>query len=133
MHGIDSLGVRHDLHVSFQEPGNNQARKLTAAIAMPTPNNTPARTRFEPPSPKAKVRPDTTMATRESPRAIVLVNACCKTFTAFSHGELPVVCAKAGAASIRPKIRLRNWRASRENDMVRRRNRFMAMGSRRKL
>jgi hypothetical protein len=36
----------------------------------------------------AKVSPDTTMATRERPRAIVLVNACCRTLTAFSHGEL---------------------------------------------
>jgi hypothetical protein len=45
---------------------------------------------------KAKVRPDTTMATRESPRAIVLVNACCRTRTAFSQGEL--AWARAGAA-----------------------------------
>ena len=36
----------------------------------------------------AKVSPDTTMATRDSPRAIVLVNACWRTLTAFSHGEL---------------------------------------------
>jgi predicted dithiol-disulfide oxidoreductase (DUF899 family) len=35
--------------------------------------------RFEPPSPNAKVRPATTIATSESPRAIVLVNACCRT------------------------------------------------------
>jgi hypothetical protein len=46
---------------------------------------------------KANVRPDTTIATSESPRAMVLVNACCSTLTAFSHGELPV-CANAGAA-----------------------------------
>src|SRR6202795_2605608 len=72
--------------------------KLTAAIAIPTPKRTPARTRFEPPSPNAKVRPDTTIATRESPRAMVLVKACCRTATAFSHGELPVACAKAGSA-----------------------------------
>jgi len=45
----------------------------------------------------AKVRPDTTIATSESPRAMVLVNACCSTLTAFSQGELPV-CANAGAA-----------------------------------
>jgi hypothetical protein len=37
--------------------------------------------------PKAKVNPETTIATRERPRAIVLVKACCKTPTAFSQGE----------------------------------------------
>src|ERR1700720_3044066 len=81
-----------------QPHGNSQAMKLTAAIAIPTPKRTPARTRFEPPSPNAKVRPDTTIATRERPRAIVLVKACWRTPTAFSHGELPVACAKAGSA-----------------------------------
>ena len=45
----------------------------------------------------AKVSPETTIATSESPRAMVLVNACCSTFTAFSQGELPV-CANTGAA-----------------------------------
>src|SRR5579885_37156 len=79
--------------------GKSQAMKLTAAMAMPTPKSTPARTRFDPPSPKAKVRPETTMATSESPRAMVLVNACCRTFTAFSHGEAPAAWANAGAAS----------------------------------
>src|SRR5947207_11075485 len=66
-------------------------------MAMPTPKSTPASTRFEPPSPKAKVRPATTMATSERPRAMVLVNACCSTLTAFSHGEVPVW-QKAGTA-----------------------------------
>src|SRR2546429_692310 len=61
--------------------GKSQARKLTAAMAMPTPKSTPASTRFEPPSPKANVRPDTTMATKERPRAMVLVNAACSTLT----------------------------------------------------
>ena len=56
---------------------------------MPTPNRTPASTRFEPPSPKANVRPATTIATSESPRAMVLVKAVIKTLTAFSQGELP--------------------------------------------
>jgi hypothetical protein len=40
------------------------------------------------------------MATRESPRAMVLVNAVCRTFTAFSQGEF--ACAKAGAARSKP-------------------------------
>src|ERR1039458_5329131 len=57
--------------------------KFTAAMAMPTPKSTPARTRFEPPSPNAKVNPDTTIATRERPRAIVLVNAVIKTLMGF--------------------------------------------------
>jgi len=54
---------------------------------------------------KAKVNPETTIATSDSPRAMVLVKACCRTLTAFSQGEF--VCAKAGAASSKPKIRLR--------------------------
>src|SRR5260221_12705212 len=39
---------------------------------------------------EGKVRPATTMATSERPRAMVLVKACCSTLTAFSHGEVPV-------------------------------------------
>lgn len=58
-------------------------------MAMPTPKRTPAKMRLEPPSPKAKVRPATTMATRDRPRAMVEVNACCNTLTAFSQGEPP--------------------------------------------
>src|SRR5947208_12331322 len=77
--------------------GKSQARKFTAAMAIPTPKSTPASTRFEPPSPKAKVRPATTMATSERPRAMVLVKACCSTLTAFSQGEAPVW-PKAGPA-----------------------------------
>jgi hypothetical protein len=50
---------------------------------------------------KANVRPATTIATSESPRAIVLVKAVIKTLTAFSQGELPP-CAKVGAARKRP-------------------------------
>src|SRR5258708_4476167 len=46
---------------------------------------------------EGKVRPATTMATSERPRAMVLVKACCSTLTAFSHGEVPVW-PKAGAA-----------------------------------
>src|SRR5215831_4588748 len=67
-------------------------------MAMPTPNRTPASTRFDPPSPKANVSPETTMATSESPRAMVLVNAVSSTFTAFSHGEFPAAWPKAGEA-----------------------------------
>src|SRR5277367_3232582 len=84
-------------HLKNQLPGKSHVRKFTAAIAIPTPNRTPASTRFEPPSPNAKVRPATTMATSERPRAMVLVKACCRTLTAFSQGEAPW--AKPGAAS----------------------------------
>src|SRR6516162_3334014 len=87
---------------STHSHGKSQARKLTAAMAMPTPKRTPASTRLEPPSPKANVRPDTTMATKERPRAMVLVKACCSTLTAFSHGELPDTCAKPGTARTSP-------------------------------
>src|SRR5215469_5694739 len=82
--------------------GKSHAMKLTAAMAMPTPKRTPASTRFEPPSPKANVRPDTRMATKERPRAMVLVNAACSTLTAFSHGELPDTCAKPGTVRTSP-------------------------------
>src|SRR5260370_9651114 len=77
-------------------------------MAMPTQKRTPASTRFEPPSPKAKVRPDTTIATKERPRAIVLVNACCRTPTAFSQGEAPW--AKAGADKSSPRAAAVNCR-----------------------
>ena len=63
-----------------------------------SPCSTPASTRFEPPSPKAKVSPATTIATKDSPRAIVLVNACCRTLTAFSQGDWPLTCANAADA-----------------------------------
>jgi hypothetical protein len=53
---------------------------------------------------KAKVRPATTMATSERPRAMVLVKAVIRTLTAFSQGEPP--CANAGAArsSVKPSV-----------------------------
>src|SRR5207302_11356528 len=70
-------------------------------MAIPTPNKTPARILLEPPSPKAKVSPATTIATSDSPRAIVLVNACWSTLTAFSQGDWPAACANAAAARIR--------------------------------
>jgi hypothetical protein len=41
---------------------------------------------------KANVNPDTTMATSDSPRAMVVVNACCRTLAAFSQGEF--ACAR---------------------------------------
>src|SRR6266704_1968440 len=100
MHSVDSSSFRHVLLPSgrrCQLPGKSHDRKFTAAMAIPTPKSTPASTRFEPPSPTAKVRPATTMATRERPRAIVLVKACCSTLTAFSQGEVPVW-PKAGPA-----------------------------------
>lgn len=90
---VDSSYVRHVRAVSRwdvnYDPGKSHARKLTAAMAMPTPKSTPARIRFEPPSPKANVKPATTIETSESPRAMVVVNACINTLTAFSHGEPP--------------------------------------------
>src|SRR5207249_6626994 len=46
--------------------------------------------------------------TRDNPRAIVLVNACWRTLTAFSQGEVP--CAKAEAARSRPATTTHNWR-----------------------
>jgi hypothetical protein len=90
-------------------------KNFTAAMAIPTPKRTPARTRFDPPSPNANVRPDTTIATSERPRAMVLVNACCRTLTAFSHGELPA-CANAGAARHRATREERTARLEHQNE-----------------
>jgi hypothetical protein len=67
-------------------------------------------------SSKAKVRPATTMATSERPRAMVLVNAVIKTLTAFSQGEAPA-CANAGAATTRPTGDIKTTRAT-ENQFV---------------
>src|SRR5207247_8916468 len=104
-----------------QAPGKSHARKLTAAMAMPTPKSTPARIRFEPPSPKAKVKPATTIETSDRPRAIVVVNACIKTLTAFSHGEAPVAWANAADARISEQEKVTNaGRSQRETNLFRR-------------
>src|SRR5437773_661420 len=112
MDRIYSPGYRHGSVLPFfgsiHYPGKSQAMKFTAAMAMPTPNRTPARTRFEPPSPNAKVKPASTIATRERPRAMVLVNACMRTLTAFSQGE--PVCANPGAARIKAAARTARFR-----------------------
>ena len=85
----------------FQVPGKSQDRKFTAAMAIPTPKSTPASTRFEAPSPKAKVSPGHDNRRKGQPRAIVLVNACWRTLTAFSQGDWPATCANAADARIR--------------------------------
>src|SRR5580658_6046083 len=108
---------------ALQLPGNNHARKFTAAMAMPTPNSTPASTRFEPPSPKANVRPATTIATSERPRAMVLVNAVIRTLTAFSQGEAP--CANAGAAKSSVKLKATRGERTRALRTYLRRNSFI--------
>jgi len=56
------------------------------------------------------------MATSDSPRAIVLVKACCRTFTALSQGEL--ACAKAGTASIKQTIMLNGCGPIRRNKIL---------------
>ena len=101
MYSIDSSGFRYaspSRTSVFQVPGKSQDSKFTAAMAIPAPKSTPASTRFEPPSPKAKVSPATTIATRDSSRAIVLVNACSRTLTEFSQGDWPLTCANAADA-----------------------------------
>src|SRR5580692_2990358 len=108
---------------AIQLPGKSHDRKFTAAMAMPTPKSTPASTRFEPPSPKAKVRPATTMATSDSPRAMVLVKAVIKTLTAFSQGDAP--CANAGAAKSNVKPTVTREEGSQQPRTYLRRNRFI--------
>src|ERR1700681_4187769 len=125
MHYVDSSSFRHSVvpPVVDNYPGKNHARKFTAATAMPTPNSTPASTRFEPPSPKANVRPATTMATSERPRAMVLVKAVIRTLTAFSQGEAP--CANAGAAKSNVKPRVTRGERSQQLRTYLRRNSFI--------
>src|SRR5580700_1603612 len=61
---------------------------------------------------KAKVRPATTIATSERPRAIVLVKAVWSTLTAFSHGEAPAW-ARTGDASTSKAIKTSAGRRAR--------------------
>src|SRR6185437_5804609 len=126
---VNSSCVRHVRAVRrklVQAPGKSHARKLTAAMAMPTPNSTPARIRFDPPSPKAKVKPATTMETSERPRAMVVVNACIKTLTAFSHGEPPAAWANAADAEISENETMGNARRSQREANLYRRSFFIA-------
>ena len=44
--------------------------KLAAPMAIPSPKMIPARVRFDPPSPKANIKPPLTIATSDNPRAI---------------------------------------------------------------
>jgi len=119
------FSVQSERYVGY-EAEKSQARKLTAAMAIPTPKSTPARTRFEPPSPNAKVKPATTIETSERPRAIVVVNACIKTLTAFSQGDAPVAWANAAVAKIRDKENVIDaGRSQRETNLLRR-NFFIA-------
>src|SRR6202050_817454 len=127
MHSVDSSCFRHVLLLRWtcviQLPGKSHDRKFTAAMAIPTPKSTPASTRFEPPSPKANVRPATTMATSERPRAMVLVKAVIRTLTAFSQGEAP--CANAGAAKSNVKPRVTRGERSQQLRTYLRRNSFI--------
>lgn len=60
------------------------------------------------------------MATSERPRAIVLVNACCSTLTAFSHGDAAVAWANAPEARIRELENVTNaGRRYRETNLFR--------------
>src|ERR1043165_871329 len=61
--------------------------KFTAPTAMPTPKITPDKVRLAAPSPKANIRPPTTIATSAKPVAIGPVNAVCHACTACVHGE----------------------------------------------
>src|SRR6266404_7783062 len=63
------------------------------------------------------------MATSDSPRAMVLVKACCRTLTAFSNGEF--AWAKAGAANAKAQTMARNRSVGRKNERLWAKNRFM--------
>src|ERR1700677_3414447 len=72
---------------------------------------------------KANVRPATTMATSERPRAMVLVKAVIRTLTAFSQGEAP--CANAGAAKSNVKPSETRGERSQQLRTYLRRNSFI--------
>jgi hypothetical protein len=82
----------------------SQVRKFTARTAIPIPKTIPAKVRFAPPSPKAKVSPPITRAISASPFAMGPVNDCCSTFTAFSQGELACARALPAVTSITPRM-----------------------------
>src|SRR5712691_4406741 len=70
------VGHKHVLlGCAITAQGQSQLMKLTAPIAMPMPKTIPASILFDSPSPKANMRPPTTMATRLKPRAIGPVKA----------------------------------------------------------
>ena len=61
------------------------------------------------------------METSDRPRAIVVVNACIKTLTAFSHGEPPAAWANATDARISEQEKVTNaGRSQREANLFRR-------------
>src|SRR5216683_2098195 len=84
-------------HAISYDPGKSQDRKFTAAIAIPMPKTIPANIRLFPPSPKANIKPPTTIATRLKPFAIGPVKPVWSCWTAFSHGLLPD-CRKISAS-----------------------------------
>ncbi len=81
----------------LQVPGKSQDRKFTAAMAIPAPKSTPASTRFDPPSPKAKVSPPRQSQPRTAPfnraRKRLLQDA-----HGVSQGDWPLTCANAADA-----------------------------------
>src|SRR2546423_12811482 len=62
--------------------------KFTAPTAIPTPKITPESVRLAAPSPKANIKPPTTIATSASPVAIGPVNAVWSDCTAWVHGDV---------------------------------------------
>ncbi len=68
----------------LQVPGKSQDRKFTAAMAIPAPKSTPASTRFDPPSPKAKVSPPRQSQPRTAP-----FNRARKRLLQDAHGVFP--------------------------------------------
>ena len=85
----------------FQVPGKSHDRKFPAAMATPTPKSTPPSTRFEPPSPKAKVSPGHDNRNQGQPPC----NRARKRLLQDAHGVLPrelaTHCTNAADARIR--------------------------------
>jgi hypothetical protein len=77
---------------------------------------------------KANVSPDTTIATSDSPRAMVLVKAVSSTLTALSHGELPAW-ARAGPARTRITTIATKHGRNQEARRILRRGRFISVFS----
>jgi len=91
-------GCRHMLLPAGRRCFRWREKAKTGSSLPGWPKSKPASPRFEPPSPKAKVSPATTIATKDSPLAIALLNACCGALTAFSQGDWPLTCANAAYA-----------------------------------
>jgi hypothetical protein len=82
----------------FQVPGKSQGRKFTAAMAIPAPKKHAGRHTLRATFTEGEGEPGHDNRNQGQPRAMVLVNACCRTLMAFSQRDWPRTCANAADA-----------------------------------